>query len=362
MKRSSVLLIGAAALLAWFGTSLAQPETPAAQPAQAPPTPASADKVAATVNGQDIMESEIDEVLVSILSAQMGGGAPPENLLAPARRRMGSQILDSLIEERLLDGEAKQAGVVVTESDYLDELELQLKAYLVRAGITRDEFVQQLGERMNKPMEEFMKERAADRRFRKAVVHARLIQKKFPEDCQVSNEEVKARYERDLERNYSKPALVKASHILIGTEASAGDDVKLEARKKADLVLADARKPDADFAALAAEHSTCPSKAQGGDLGFFPRQGSMVEPFAAAAFALDVGETSDVVETQFGYHIIRVTERKEALVTPLEEAQGAIREELKTEKTNKKRATHVAELKEAAKIVYADAATQPVGP
>jgi len=104
------------------------------------------------------------------------------------------------------------------------------------------------------------------------------------------------------------------------------------------------------FAALASEHSTCPSAPGGGDLGYFPREGPMVEAFAAAAFELEVDGTSGVVETQFGYHVIHCTDRQEARVISLEEASAGIRTRLEREKLNELRARHVEKLRAGAEI------------
>ena len=89
---------------------------------------------------------------------------------------------------------------------------------------------------------------------------------------------------------------VRASHILVKTENEA--NILKENIKNAD-----------DFAAAAAQHSECPSGANGGDLGFFPR-GMMVKPFEDAAFSLEIGKVSEPVKTQFGWHLILVTDKK----------------------------------------------------
>jgi peptidyl-prolyl cis-trans isomerase C len=80
------------------------------------------------------------------------------------------------------------------------------------------------------------------------------------------------------------------------------------------------------FAVIASKESACPSKQQGGDLGWFPRGGQMVEPFAKAAFALQPGQMSDVVTTQFGLHLILVTERKPGKPTKFEDVKDMVRE------------------------------------
>ena len=80
------------------------------------------------------------------------------------------------------------------------------------------------------------------------------------------------------------------------------------------------------FAVIASKESACPSKQQGGDLGWFPRAGNMVEPFAKAAFALQPGQMSEVVTTQFGLHLILVTERKAGKPTKFEDVKDMVRE------------------------------------
>ena len=105
------------------------------------------------------------------------------------------------------------------------------------------------------------------------------------------------------------PGTIRASHILIAYQGSGVEGVtrsKEEARKSIDDILARLKKGE-DFAELAATYSDCPSAEQGGDLGFFGR-GRMVAPFDQAAFALTPNKISGVVETQFGYHIIKRTQ------------------------------------------------------
>jgi peptidyl-prolyl cis-trans isomerase C len=275
-------------------------------------------------------------------------------MLAQARERMRPQVLESLVTDRLLDNDAAQAGITLADDEYVKEIEKHLQGYLLRRGLTREEFDEELQARLSKSLQEFLAEQVANPGFRRSILHTRLLQIRFPQESQVSTEEIKARYERDLEQLYSKPALTKASHILFETNETTTEDQKKVARTQAEQILAEARKPDADFAALASQHSSCPSREKGGDLGFFPREGAMVEPFAAAAFALKVGEMSDVVETKFGYHIIKVTGRKDATVTTLEQAQETIRDELTAEKASQLKDRHVAALKQSAKIVYPD--------
>src|SRR5690606_34714522 len=126
------------------------------------------------------------------------------------------------------------------------------------------------------------------------------------------------RYYRENEAQFTTPEQVRASHILFSTE---GRD-EAEVRKRAEAVLAQV-KAGRDFAALARQHSDDPSKAQGGDLDYFGR-GRMVKEFEDVAFSLDVGATSDLVRTPFGFHIIKVTDRKPETKQPLEQVRQQI--------------------------------------
>ncbi len=146
----------------------------------------------------------------------------------------------------------------------------------------------------------------------------------------VSDEEVAARYAADKER-YTVPEQRHARHILFQVTDTDSDAVREEKRKKAEEVLSLAREKGADFAALARKYSEGPSRKNGGDLGFFTRR-SMVKPFADAVFSMQTGTVSGVVETPFGYHIIKLEEVRPARVRPLEEVRDEIIAGLKRER------------------------------
>jgi peptidyl-prolyl cis-trans isomerase D len=136
----------------------------------------------------------------------------------------------------------------------------------------------------------------------------------------------------DVERYYNQnvqqfqtPEQVRASHILLKTEGKNDADV----RKQAEEVLAKV-KANGDFAALAKQYSEDTSKDQGGDLGLFGR-GRMVPEFETAAFSMQPGQVSDLVKSQFGYHIIKVTERKEPTTTPIDQVRAQIQQQLSSQ-------------------------------
>ena len=154
--------------------------------------------------------------------------------------------------------------------------------------------------------------------FNPDIVEARI---------EVSEADIKAYYEQNLAR-YKTDEQRRASHILIaaGKDAAAAD--KAAAKAKAEKLLAQLRKSPNDFAKLAKENSQDPGSAErGGDLDFFGK-GMMVKPFEDAAYALKEGEISDVVQSDFGFHIIRLTAIKAASTRSLAEVKVNITDEI----------------------------------
>jgi peptidyl-prolyl cis-trans isomerase D len=153
---------------------------------------------------------------------------------------------------------------------------------------------------------------------------------KLREQAVVTENELRAFYQQNLQ-TYQLPERVKASHILLKTEGKSPDDVA-KIKAKAEDVLAQLKK-GGDFATLAKKYSEDPSSANGGDLGFFGR-GQMVPPFEKAAFSLPIGQVSELVTSQFGFHIIKVSERQTARTQPFEEVVNLIRPTLAQRKAD----------------------------
>jgi peptidyl-prolyl cis-trans isomerase D len=150
--------------------------------------------------------------------------------------------------------------------------------------------------------------------------------------------EVQRYYNNNLPQ-YQTPEQIRASHILLNT---AGKDAAV-VRKEAEELLQQI-KGGADFAALARKMSEDEgSKVNGGDLDYFSR-GRMVPEFENAAFALETGQISDIVQTQYGFHIIKVTDKKPAITRPLDEARAEIEDQLKWQRADEQLATRAAQL------------------
>lgn len=152
----------------------------------------------------------------------------------------------------------------------------------------------------------------------------------------VSEADLKAYYEQNLPR-MGRPEERRASHILVAVPKGASPEDRAKAKAKADELLAQVRKAPDSFADVAKKNSQDPgSAAQGGDLDFFAR-GAMTKPFEDAAFALkNKGDISDLVETEFGYHIIRLTDIKADKPKTFEEVRPQLEAQMKREQAQKK--------------------------
>jgi peptidyl-prolyl cis-trans isomerase D len=162
------------------------------------------------------------------------------------------------------------------------------------------------------------------------IEYVEYLPDKYLETVEASDDEIQQYYAAH-EADFASPEQVRARHILLKVAPDTSPDLKAEVRKKAEEILARARAGE-DFATLAKEYSEDTASAQnGGDLGTFPR-GRMVQSFEDAAFALEPGQISDVVESPFGFHIIKVEGKDEPHTQPLDAVRGEIASTLKHQK------------------------------
>jgi peptidyl-prolyl cis-trans isomerase C len=183
---------------------------------------------------------------------------------------------------------------------------------------------------------------------RQEMAVTKLLQAEVEAKSAVTPADVEKAY-RENPDAFKVPEQVRASHILIKVDEGADAAMKADALGRANSVLKSA-KAGKDFAALAKEFSQDPgSAAQGGDLGFFP-PGQMVGPFNDVAFSLRPGTISGIVETQFGYHIIKVVEKKPGRTVPLEEARTQIEQRLLDMNRQRHVAAFVKSLRDKAKV------------
>jgi peptidyl-prolyl cis-trans isomerase C len=192
-----------------------------------------------------------------------------------------------------------------------------------------------------------MTEQELKDRFASQLAVRKLIDKELGPKIVVTPEEVKAFYDSNPEV-FKTPEMMRASHILVKVDKTATAEEKAKALEKIKVAQKRLKSGD-DFATVAKEMSDCPSKAKGGDLDFFSK-GQMVPAFEDAVFSMQPGQTSDIVETEFGYHIIKVTGKKEPSTMPFDEIKPRIEQHLKSEKMSKEFPKYVEALKSKAKI------------
>ena len=290
--------------------------------------------IAATVNGIVIKDAEVD-AKVSTYMERMAAQIPP-NMVEQYRTQIRGQALESMIVEQLLAEQVKKMGISITDKDVNDKLNEIIAAQ--PGGMTMESFKAMLA--------------AQGQSFDvvKGQIKKTLGYEKLLGAVEVNDAEAKAFYDENKE-DFNKPEQVKASHILIKVAPTATPEEKTAAKAKIDGLLKQV-KGGGDFAALAKENSDDPgSKIMGGDLGFFDRN-TMVKEFADTAFAMKVGQVSNVVETQYGYHIIKVTDRKEGGLTSFDKAKADIVRSLQDKKKNELFRQLIEKVKAGAKIEY----------
>ncbi|MDD5326881.1 MAG: peptidylprolyl isomerase [Phycisphaerae bacterium] len=320
--------------------AVSAPNTPAVEPNR--PAEATADAIAVTVNGVDIKESQIDAQLAPQLQ-KMATQLPPA-FIEQYKKQLKQQVVEKMVIEELLDEKVKASKITVTDEEATERIKEM--AAQQQPPLSMEDF-KSLIEAYGKSFDEVKQQ------VKKGLGYQKLMEAQWAGKINVKEEDAK-KYYSENKKEFEIPEQVRASHILITPDTSDPNadpnQTKAAAKAKAEELLKQI-KDGADFAELAETNSKCPSSKQGGDLDFFGK-GQMVPAFEEAAFALKTGEVSDVVETQFGYHIIKVTDRKDASVVPFEQAKDDIINMLTQTEQAKLAEEYVASLKAEAKIVY----------
>jgi peptidyl-prolyl cis-trans isomerase C len=223
-------------------------------------------------------------------------------------------LIDWLIDQELLFQEARETGYLAGSGSVDEELERILRPFKSQEGfastLSRNNFTLE-------QYREFLRRRLTVENFLKNEIAGTV---------EVTNEEVDAYYNVHLDR-FRTPEQVRVRHIMVRVPHDAGTAEREAARKRIEEILR-AHQDGADFNELARKHSDCSSSIKGGDLGFFAR-GKMSPSFEERAFSLQAGSVSGIVETPFGYHVIKVEERREAARVPPEEVAATLREYLR---------------------------------
>jgi peptidyl-prolyl cis-trans isomerase C len=301
-----------------------------AQAAPAKPVAAQLPELIARVNGEAISKSDFEQA-IQAAEQRAGSPVPPDQ-----RDRVYREILDQMIGYKLLIQESKARKVAVPDA------EVEARFLTIRQQFPTEDAFKQVLAQQHLSVEQIKNDARQD------MTIGKLIDGEIGQKIVVKPEEVQAFYEQNPQ-NFQEGEKVHASHILVTAAKDADAATKAKARAKAEQLLKDV-KAGKDFAALAKQNSEDPGSAQnGGDLGFFA-QGQMVGPFNEAAFSLKPGTVSNVVETDFGYHIIKVIEKQPGRTVPLEEAKPKIQQFLEGQNRDKEMNAFVSGLRSKGKV------------
>jgi peptidyl-prolyl cis-trans isomerase C len=265
------LLAGAVSVMAGAGRA----------PAQAPAAPA---KPAAVVNGEPISLADVDLVI-----KRQGPTAiqPTDGKLRDMRMTTLSMLIDDLLQAQYL----RQNGPRIDKAT-LDKAVTEYAEGLKKNGKTMTEFLKELGQ--------------TDEEFRQDMTN--VLQWQAYVQARLHDEDVKRFY--DENKDFFDGVTVRVSHIVLRVAPGAPEAEQQKARNKLLAVRQEIVSGKTDFAEAAKKNSQCASAPNGGDLGYIQRKFMVEEPFARAAFALQPGQISDVVQTDYGLHLIKVTDRK----------------------------------------------------
>lgn len=251
-------------------------------------------EVAATVNGETIALTEVDAVLKHTL--------PLTPLTTAQRRQMRVEVLSDMVDDVLVRQFLRKNGPKVDPA----EIDAQFKAYaekLQKDGSSVAAWLKETGQTEAQVKESW----------------TTAMQMTGYVKLNTTDAQLKAYFEAN--KDHFDRVEVKVRHIVIRVNKNAPATERAAAKEKLEALRAEIAGGKADFAAAAKKHSHCPSAPAGGDIGFIGRKGGLVdEAFAKAAFALKPNELSGVVETDFGLHVLQVTERKPGTPTTYEKA------------------------------------------
>ena len=293
-----------------------------------PADPETFPDIVAIVNGVEIPKTELLERIAGA-DAQKGGSPGPKTV---AYYR---EILDQLVGAELLYQACRDRDMLATSADVDRELD-KLKSRFPQP----DRFEQSL-EAQGMTLEKLRTE------MRRNLSIQKFIETDIASQVSVSTEDVRRFYDGTQDQ-MRQPEQLRLSHILKSVDPEATTEERATALAAIEDVLLEASS-GADFAALAREHSEDLGSAQnGGELTV--TRGQTVPPFEQAAFALEPGGLSPVVETQFGYHIIKMLERIEGQLIPYEDVQAQIEQGLKQEAIQSRMQQAIASLKESGEV------------
>jgi peptidyl-prolyl cis-trans isomerase C len=300
--------------------------------AQAAPAPAGAESVdaVALVNGRPILRRDFD------LAVQLQFRRPrPAKVGFEELKAIREKVLDRLIENELLYQKASKEQVAVSPAD----LDAEVKRLRERFESPK-EFAKILGE-------SGVSEAEFREQVRRSLVVTRFVDENVVGDLKATESDLRRYYEQNPSEMV-RPEGVRLSQILVRAPAGSSPQERAAARRKIEEILEELRAGQ-EFADLARKYSEGPEASRGGDSGFLAR-GNGLRAIERAAFSLQPGETSDVIETRLGFHLIKVAERRPEGPIPFEEAKDAIRAKVLDLERERKLRQYTTGLREKARV------------
>lgn len=320
------------------------------------------DRTLATVNSQAILLSEFQKNADPILE-QFRRAAPAAEQTPERVADLKKRVLDQMVDDRLLAQEAKAKAVKVSQLEVDDGVkkvrtrfttEAEFNQELKKEGMTYEEFRAHIKDQLStiKLIDQEVKAKTPppsdeDVKELYGTLQAIVLDKPIPGSHTASELDELKSLSKAVQHRFGER--LRARHVLVRVLPTASKEEKDASLKKAKEALAKIKKGE-DFADIAKQYSDDPgSKERGGDLGYFSR-GDMVPPFEKVAFALEVGQTSDIVTTDFGYHVIQVLEKKAASKMSLDEIKDDLRDYLFQQRAAKRFEGYIKELRAKADI------------
>ncbi len=321
-----------------------KPNPPTAEP-NAPAADANlSSAVTVTVNGVKITEGQINKVLQAKME-QLASRIPP-NMKDQYRQQVRKRIVEVMTIEELLAQKEKEKNIVASPA----EVNEQISKQMTKDNLTIDDF-KSLLKAYGTDFSEYQKD------MRKKIMFEKLMEDQFNSKVvKPTDEQVKTYYDQNIQQ-FQEPEKIHTKHILIRPEDSNDPNqakAKAKAKAKAEDILKKL-KAGADFNDMAKQYSACPSSKQGGDLGTQPK-GTFVPEFEKAAYALKPGQMTDVVETQFGFHIIKLIEHANANTVSFAQSKDMIAQLLTNEQKKTIVENYIEQIKKTADIKFTNPA------
>ena len=305
---------------------------------------ASLPETVATIGGKPVMKQEV----IAEFMKQVPDGKLPAFFTPEFVQQIAPMLVEQIVQMKLMDQAMAKANFNTTPEAVRAFLNEQIKK-MPQEQVKM--MTQQLA-MQKKTIGQYIDELVANPEVRKGITRGMFAEATFLKDVKVDEAEAKKFYDEhpQMFRNPGDPAgSIRASHILILVDQKATEAQKKAALEKINNLKAQLTKDPKQFEALAKSESQCPSGKQGGSLGAFGK-GQMVPEFEAVAFALKPGEISEIVTTQFGYHIIRRDPPQGETVMPFENVKGQLIEALKGQKSQAAEQKFMDDLKKEMKV------------